>query len=124
MTNSASTSRIFHIALSSEWKRALEVGAYRTGSLDEEGFIHFSTGKQLLRTANKFFLGNRAVLLLIIEPHLLTADLRFEPVGDQLFPHLYGELNLEAVTQVLPFEPQTDGTFEWPESLSPEGDES
>jgi len=109
--------RIFHIARSDEWQQALEDGAYRTGSLDTEGFIHFSTGKQLLRTADKFFHGNRDVVLLIIDPARLAAELRYEPVGEQFFPHLYGILNLDAVSRVIPFTPRPDGTFAWPETL-------
>jgi uncharacterized protein (DUF952 family) len=35
--------------------------------------------------------------------------------GDERFPHIYGPLNLDAVTQVLPFEPSDDGLFSLPE---------
>jgi len=116
--------RIFHIALKSEWADALENGSYRTGSLGSEGFIHFSTGRQLLRTANKFFPGDQHVVLLILDPQKLAAELRYEPIADgQEFPHLYGELHLDAVTQVLPFSPETDGSFIWPKSLTPNEDE-
>lgn len=115
--------RIFHIAQAREWKMALENGSYFTGSLDSEGFIHFSTGKQLLRTANKFYYDNQDVVLLVIDPKMLAAELKYEPVGEQFFPHLYGQLNLDAVTQVLPFKPLPDGTFEWPESLPKNEDE-
>jgi len=124
MMSGVSPSRIFHIALSKEWNRALLDGSYRTGSLENEGFIHFSTGKQLLRTADKFYAGNRDVVLLVIDPGLLAGELRYEPIEDgQLFPHLYGELNLDAVTIVLPFKPQADGSFVWPESLEKNEDE-
>lgn len=124
MNSDSSPARIFHIALSSEWNQALEEGAYRTGSLEQEGFIHFSTGKQLLRTANKFFAGRRDVVLLVIDPTMLAAELRDEPIEDgQMFPHLYGKLNLDAVLEVLPFTPQEDGTFIWPETLAKNEDE-
>ena len=116
--------RIFHIAHTSEWADALENGSYRTGSLESEGFIHFSTGRQLLRTANKFYYGDRNVVLLLIDPGKLAAELRYEPIADgQEFPHLYGELNLDAVSQVLPFSPEPDGSFIWPKALTPNKDE-
>ncbi len=116
--------RIFHIARNSEWGDALENGSYRTGSLESEGFIHFSTGRQLLRTANKFYYGDRNVVLLLIDPAKLAAELRYEPIEDgQEFPHLYGELNLDAVSQVLPFSPEPDGSFAWPKELIPNEDE-
>jgi uncharacterized protein (DUF952 family) len=34
-------------------------------------------------------------------------------VGDQLFPHIYGPLNLDAVVDVQPYERGADGL--WPE---------
>ena len=124
MSAEARPARIFHIALANEWSKALENGAYRTGSLDTEGFIHFSTGPQLLRTANKFYRGNRNVVLLLIDPKRLAAELRYEPIEDgQEFPHLYGDLNLDAVTEVLPFDPESDGSFEWPAALVKNEDE-
>lgn len=117
--------RIFHIALAREWQKALENGSYHIGSLEHEGFIHFSTGEQLLRTANKFYRGNLDVVLLVVDTARLAADLRYEAIEDgQMFPHLYGELNLDAVEQVLPFAPVRDGTFLWPPSLSKGGDEN
>lgn len=118
MSNRSSPVRIFHIALLEEWKLALERGAYRTGSLVSEGFIHMSTGRQLLRTANKFFAGNHGVVLLVINPEKLAAEWKYEPIEDgQLFPHLYGELNLDAVQRVLSFKPEDDGSFVWPHDL-------
>lgn len=124
MNSGSSPARIFHIALSSEWNQALEEGAYRTGSLEQEGFIHFSTGKQLLRTANKYYTGKRDVVLLVIDPAMLACELRYEPIEDgQMFPHLYGALNLDAVLEMLPFKPQDDGTFIWPDTLAKNEDE-
>jgi uncharacterized protein (DUF952 family) len=124
MSEARRPDRIFHIARISEWADALENGSYRTGSLESEGFIHFSTGRQLLRTANKFYFGDRNVVLIQIDPQKLAAELRYEPIADgQEFPHLYGELNLDAVSQVLPFSPNSDGSFSWPKALIPNEDE-
>ena len=36
----------------------------------------------------------------------------------ELFPHVYGPINLDAVTNVVPFEPDEDGNFTLPETLS------
>ena len=124
MRDSERPRRIFHIAQAHEWSKALENGAYSTGSLETEGFIHFSTGRQLLRTANKFYHGNRNVVLLLIDPKLLAAELRYEPIEDgQEFPHLYGKLNLDAVTEVLVFAPESDDSFVWPARLAKNEDE-
>jgi len=124
MTIESNPARLFHIALVSEWRQALERGGYSTGSLGQEGFIHFSTGKQLLRSANKYYFGRDDVVLLWIDPAKLVAELKYEPISDgQLFPHLYGELNLDAVIRVIGFKPQADGSFSWPDSLEQTEDE-
>jgi len=34
--------------------------------------------------------------------------------GNELFPHIYGPLPLEAISEALPFEPKPDGYFKLP----------
>lgn len=124
MTFESSPARLFHIALASEWRQALERGEYVTASLNQEGFIHFSTGKQLLRSANKYYYGRDDVVLLWIDPVKLVAELKYEPISDgQFFPHLYGELNLDAVIRVIDFKLQPDGLFSWPQAIAQNEDE-
>jgi uncharacterized protein (DUF952 family) len=64
-------------------------------------------------------------VLLVIDPSRLSPELRWElpahpnpqadlPPSDELFPHLYGPLNLDAVVKVLEFEPYVDGKFSQP----------
>jgi glutathione S-transferase len=66
--------------------------------LDEVGFIHCSWEQQVKATFDRFYVDAEDVLLLRIDPAQLTAPLRADavPTGE-LFPHLYGELSLEAV---------------------------
>ncbi len=56
--------------------------------------------------ANARFAGAGDLVLLGVVPDRLRAPLRYE-VGDtgsdELFPHLYGPLNADAVVQALPF---------------------
>jgi uncharacterized protein (DUF952 family) len=50
-------------------------------------------------TARKYFAGQSDLMLLAVDPARL-ADLRWEPSRDDaLFPHLYGPLELDAVTR-------------------------
>jgi len=116
---------IFHILRRGEWQEALRRNRYEPPSLETEGFIHCSTREQTLGTANRFFRGQPDLLLLGIEPSRLTADVRLEapsnPVDErarELFPHVYGPINLEAVTQVLDFPCDADGLFHLPELSS------
>jgi uncharacterized protein (DUF952 family) len=104
---------ILHITSRSQWQQSQQDGEYRAPSLDSEGFIHCSRPEQILRVANRFYAGQRDLLLLSIDPNLLTAELRYDEIETgEHFPHLYGPLNLDAVVQALSFEPNEQGQFE------------
>lgn len=110
-------SPIFHIATQSDWQAAQRIGEYRMStrgqSIDQVGFIHASTADQVERTANSAFPGAQDLVLLTIDQGRLAALVRFEPAPDsgELFPHLYGPLNLDAVTDARPLQPGPDGVF-------------
>lgn len=105
---------ILHITDRSTWQAAQTAGAYRHASLDSEGFIHCSLSQQLVWVANTFFKGQRDLVLLCIDSERLQSELRYDAVGNQHFPHVYGEINLDAVEQVLDFEPNANGEFALP----------
>ncbi len=112
---------ILHMTTETDWQRAQAQGSYRAPSLETEGLIHFSMPGQVARIANAQYIGRRDLILLVVDPERLTADLRYEaPTGvyrpqGELFPHLYGPLNLDAVIQVIPYPPGDDGLFTIPE---------
>ena len=69
--------------------------------------------------ANQFYRGVPDLVLLVIAPAQLTAELRHDVIETgETFPHLYGELNLSAVVQVVDFPPEADGSFRLPRSLT------
>ena len=111
-------SRIYHIARCADWDQALAIGSYTVSSvdktLDEEGFIHASQASQVTGTANKFYRGVTGdLLVLVIDPDLVRAEVRYEDVpGAELpFPHIYGPLNPDAVLDTRPLIPGPDGSF-------------
>lgn len=120
---------ILHLASNDAWLASVKKGAYHADSLPTEGFIHCSTSAQVLDVANAFYHGQRGMVLLVIDTDQLSPELKWEPpahpnperaatVGDELFPHVYGPINLDAVIKVVPFEPTADGDFFLPETLS------
>ncbi len=111
---------LLHITSRPDWELAERDGIYRAASLDTEGFIHCSTPAQVVGTANRFYRGQTGLVLLVIDAEKLQAEVRYEAADGQMFPHLYGPLNVDAVTRVLPLEPGTDGTFALPEALTGE----
>jgi uncharacterized protein (DUF952 family) len=108
---------IYHITSRSSWQVAQKGGQYSPGSLLKEGFIHCSRWNQVNRVANAYYQGQIGLVLLEINPKRLAGELRWESgtdKPDELFPHIYGPLNLDAVLQVLEFPPNPDGTFSLP----------
>ena len=107
--------RILHITTYEQWRLAHDAGVYRGDTLDSEGFIHCSLPGQVVGVANERFAGRRGLVLLSIDTDRLDAELKFEGApGGEHFPHIYGPLKMDAVTEVLPFEPGDDGRFALP----------
>lgn len=107
---------IFHITTKKNWEESIPDFIYVNDSLESEGFIHCSTGEQVLATACRYYSGRGDLVLMAISEAELDVPLMYENLlgGDELFPHLYGPLNLTAVKQVCNFPPSSDGTFEMP----------
>ena len=108
---------IYHITTRLAWAAAQETGAYRADSLASQGFIHCSTSDQVVRVANAFYRGQSGLVLLEIDSSVLKPDVRWEPgtdKADELFPHIYGVIDVDAVLRVLDFPAEAQGTFELP----------
>lgn len=111
---------IFHITQRIEWEEAVRAGEYRAASLSNQGFIHCSTLEQVIRVANFFFGGQWGLVLLCIEVGELEAKVRYENCegGENLFPHVYGRINLKAVVDIVDFHPDSEGRFQLPGDIS------
>ena len=115
---------IFHITSRTAWDEAQKRGDYRAEGFIAEGFIHCSTLSQVLPVADNYYKGQSGLVLLVIEPTLLSSQLKWEPpsggapppgvpMGDQ-FPHVYGPINLDAVVKAVALTSKPDGTFDLP----------
>jgi len=102
---------ILHLCNRKEWEKAQAEGEYRPASLETEGFIHASRPEQILGVANRYYRGAVDLVLLQIEAHLLQAEIRWEATDGDEYPHIYGPINLEAITAVLPIIADQDGEF-------------
>lgn len=98
---------IYHLTTLQEWEDAQDKGIYEPPSYQREGFIHCSTEEQLEDVMQKHFKQHENLVKLIIDPSRLTSSLRYDKDGEQQqeFPHIYGPLNLEAVTQIVFLDP-------------------
>jgi uncharacterized protein (DUF952 family) len=115
---------ILHITTWADWDAARAAGSYRPPSLEQEGFIHCSTPAQAVETADKYFHGRTDLILLCIDESRIAGALRYEPpatIGGapdprsgELFPHIYGPLDPDAVVRTVAFPCDRDGRFALP----------
>ncbi|NNC79025.1 MAG: DUF952 domain-containing protein [Acidimicrobiales bacterium] len=111
---------LFHILGADEWAAAQAVGWYEPDGFAAEGFVHLSERDQILRPANLLYRGQADLSLLRIDPARLEAEVVYEPGSHgeaELFPHLYGQLNIDAVDDVIGFPCEPDGSFVLPAGL-------
>lgn len=93
---------IYHICGRQEWTTGALRGFYTGSSQDvADGYMHFSTARQVRASAAKHRAGQRDLVLLTVATGALGDDLRWETArnGDS-FPHLYGTLPVTAVIAV------------------------
>ena len=92
---------IYHLTFKDAWENARHTGEYAAPSLAEEGFIHCSKDiPQLLRVAARLYPGEDKLLVLDVDQDKLTAPVKNEPSrSGEIYPHIYGKLNVDAVVR-------------------------
>lgn len=107
---------IYKILPNAMWENAKKDGTFHGSDVDRrDGFIHFSTASQAVETAAKHFAGQHDLVLLYVDTVPLGVNLKWEPSrGGALFPHLYGNLALTAVTKAAPLPLGADGSHQFP----------
>lgn len=101
---------ILHIADRREWAAAHATGEYRVSgkgmTYEDEGFIHCSFPEQVAGTLEKHYAGDdrsRLVLLVMDSEAIETEGVPVRVEGG--FPHVYGPLQFEWVTELRPLAP-------------------
>jgi uncharacterized protein (DUF952 family) len=112
---------IYKICPRTLWREAEAAGRFTGALIDhQDGFIHFSTAAQVAETAQRHFAGQGDLLLVSVDAVALGDALRYEPSrGGDLFPHLYGDLPLGAVTSVDDLPLDRDGRHVFPAGTLP-----
>lgn len=130
---------IFHVTNLMDWIDAQKKGEYRMATpgrnLDQQGFIQGATEGQVVGVANTLYRGARNLVLLVIETRKVKSEIRWEPArvqnpeaqrvasevkyenpeaAGELFPHIYGPLNADAVAAAIPLGVAFDGRFRFP----------
>jgi len=107
------TQRLYHITSRREAEDARRGGVYVPAAFDREGFIHCSYAHQVGAVANRIFRGRPDLVLLEIDPARLNCRVVDENLegGAELFPHIYGQLRMDAVIAIREFPCDDEGKF-------------
>ncbi len=98
---------LFHITDRTAWQAASRLGEYRLSTrdatLDEVGFIHCSLRHQVRGVAEAIYGDAHDLVVLVIDSAMLAVPVRYEAAtpGAEAFPHIYGALPVDAVTDVI-----------------------
>lgn len=97
---------ILRITPGDKWEQAVAEGEFRSDDLTTEGFIHCSTPEQLPYVYGKFYKGQTGLVVLRIDTEKLKFPLIWENPHERwnVFPHVYGPINPDAVVEVVPLE--------------------
>ena len=93
---------IYHVTTQTAWSHAIEKGFFEADSLAIEGFIHMSQEHQVASVLQRYYQNVSNLLLLHVDENAITAEVKFElaPSVNELFPHVFGTINLDAVLKV------------------------
>ena len=106
---------IVHVVERERWAAAAE--PYRPDSLDDVGYVHCSAVDAVLAVAARQYADADEPVLLVVDPEALSAEVRYEEMGARAYPHVYGEIGLEAVLDVVALL-RADGRYRLPDQLS------
>ena len=93
---------IYHVTTLKEWEAAKLKNEYTPVNYEQDGFIHCSIEKQIPGVLDRFYKGQTGLVKLKIEKEKVQRPVLFELAIDldELFPHIYGALNLDSVVEV------------------------
>ena len=104
---------ILHCMKKQLWEERKNKESWGRRNIEADGFIHCSTVEFFWRVAPIFRDVKEELVLVCIDENRLKSEVRYED-GDNCgrsYPHVYGPINHNAVTMVLPFLKNRDGTY-------------
>ena len=93
--------KIYHIVTPEVWEKIKDEDFYEAESLQTENFIHCSYAEQLDAVLDRYYTDAGKVLIMELETEKLTSKLVEEPsTGGEIYPHIYGKINREAIVEI------------------------
>jgi uncharacterized protein (DUF952 family) len=104
---------ILHCMKKETWEKVKTKKYFGEKNIALEGFIHCSPVKYMWRVAPNLKDIKDELVLLCIDTEKLESEVRWED-GDnsgRSYPHIYGLINIDAVTSVLPYLKDSEGNW-------------
>ncbi|MEK6638818.1 MAG: DUF952 domain-containing protein [Pseudomonadota bacterium] len=95
-----SAATAFKIFTADQWAQFVSDGVFNGAPVDlADGYIHLSSADQVQSTLDKHFAGQVGLVIAEVNLGMLADTLKWEVSrGGALFPHIYGVLNMAAVS--------------------------
>lgn len=102
----------YHLAPTDVWERQKDASTYLPEAYEQDGFIHCTNGlDELVAVGNHYYKNDRRpFLVLILKLSKIESLVRYDD-REEVFPHVYGALNTNAVVGLLVARREEDGTF-------------
>lgn len=104
---------IYRLVPPAVWQQAEADGAVPYAPVDDaDGYFHLSAAQQVLETAKLHYGAHSELVAVGVLPEPLGEALKWEPSrGGELFPHLYGRLQVRDIDHLVMLTRSADGTF-------------
>ncbi len=102
----------FHLVAREVWEAQRSGALYEPEAFATDGFVHCTDGEaNVIDTANRYYQGDpRDYVVLSIDTDALRAPVRYEDAA-RVFPHVFGPIEVAAVTAVRGVERDPSGRF-------------
>ena len=92
---------IYHVTTNQEWETFEDKQVYAPAAYEPEGFIHLCQLNQLSGVLDRYYNSRTDIMLLHVNEKKLSSALKYEPgTNGELFPHVYGEINKDAIEKI------------------------
>ena len=105
------TDLLFTFAFKSEWKEYSSSGYVTPKSLDQQGYIKCYHGHQAEVASNNLNSSENEIFLIVIDPLRVHVPIKKNRIGDELYPHLYGSISIDAVIDRILLKKDKKGRF-------------
>ena len=104
---------ILHCLTAEKWNNEKQKPFYGYDSIVKYGFIHCSSIENFWRVAPHFIDTEEKLILLCIDTENVKSEIKWEDHDNcgRKYPHIYGELNTDAVINSFPFQKDSNGEF-------------